>query len=141
MNYNIEEVLDLCELMAQESPFPFPANRDHWRKTLSSDLVSVIVVNSEQTPVGFILGIIHDSHPIFGDIRYGAELAWYVHQDYRGTGVAKRLLDKFEDWASINDCKFVVVAGIHNSSLPKVKHMYEKSGYKEVEVAFIKELK
>lgn len=141
MNYSdIEQVADLALLMYEESPYTLEVSREQFLRTLNSG-VEVIVHREDEKIVGFVLGMIGNAHPIWGDVKYAAELAWYVHPAYRGKGAAIQLLNEFEAWAAVNDCKFIVCAGMHNNSFDQVKSMYEKRGYTQAEVAFIRELK
>lgn len=136
----LEQVADLAMVMYEESPFKLSVDRSDFIKTLTSG-VHTITYSLDDRVVGFIIGGVGSGHPIWGDVKYAYELAWYVHPDYRSKGIAIKLLELFEEWAVTNEVEFIVCAAMHNNSFDQVKSMYEKRGYSQTEVAFIKELK
>lgn len=138
--FELEKVADLALLMYEEAPYSFNVSRDQFLETLNNGVIVHVAKDPEDTIIGFVIGVICESHPIFGNVKYAAELAWYVHPDHRGKGTAVKLLNEFEVYARVSGCKFVVCAAMHNSSFDQVKSMYEKNGYVATEVSFIKEL-
>lgn len=135
----IREVAELALRMYEEAPYSFPIRIEDIEETLTSG-VELFVEYEDDKAVGFAVGVIGTQHPIWGDTKYAAELAWYVLPEYRGAGVAKSLKKRLEAWARINDAKFIIMAAMHNDSFEQVKNMYEKTGYRLAESSFIKEI-
>ncbi len=83
--------------------------------------------------VGFLAGI--SSKFIFGTGRIASEVAWWINEDKRGTGVGKELINAFEYWAkNVAGCTLISMTSIDED----VGKLYEKNGYKLYERAYMK---
>lgn len=67
-----------------------------------------------------------------------SELFWFVLPGQRGGGL--QLLQAFEDWAREEGCSHAVMVHLHDSMPEKLQRLYERRGYKQVEVHYLKEL-
>ena len=66
------------------------------------------------------------------------ELYWFVHPGNRGSG--KLLLDAFEESAKKNGCVKAAMIHMVDSFPETLKTLYEKRGYKLIELHYTKEL-
>lgn len=85
-----------------------------------------VAINTEGKCVGFLWYILNGAFHSFPYLHIIA-----VKNEFRNFGIGKKLMDYFENEASRGCSKvFLVVADFN----PRVKHFYEKIGYKEVGV-------
>lgn len=73
----------------------------------------------------------------YGLDEQAVELAWWVDEEYRNTGLGKKLIEEFECWAARNGCRFVTMISLDD----QVGGYYEKNAYKLCERAYMKDLK
>ena len=66
------------------------------------------------------------------------ELIWYVNKEYRMSGIS--LLREAEKSLKLSGVNSIIMAVLENSKTDKLKSFYERLGYKQMEVHFIKEL-
>lgn len=99
-------------------------------------VTTLITLKADDTVVGFLAGLVNDTHPLFSKVKIASELAWYVTKDHRGHG--KLLLDAFEMWAKIMGCKYATVSDI--PQVTDLQKFYEKNGYKQTERSYLKVL-
>jgi len=101
--------------------------------------------------IGIMFGLVDDdTGEIYGalggckftDFNNGhlkaAELFWYVIEERRGEGI--KLLDAFEQWAKMNNCKYIHMMYLADLMPEVVKRIYERRGYKLAEMAYRKEV-
>ena len=79
-----------------------------------------IAANTEDTPVGMLLGMCTSS--VFSKTIAAEEILWWVEPSYRGQ--SSLMLKEFEIWARACNASTVVVAGFDN-----MQRFYERSGY------------
>lgn len=84
---------------------------------------------------GFIAGTIVPF--IYGDCKQAIELAWWVDEDQRKTGLGFKLLEEFECWAAANGARLVTMISLDDH----VGKFYEKQGYTLAERTYMKDLK
>lgn len=104
---------------------------------LDQQLLSVVEIDSEI--VGFAAGI---KGTLLGNRRAstGTELAWYVNPEHRSGTNGIKLLKHIESLAKAAGIKYWVMAYMESSMPETVKHIYEKMGYKQTEVLYMREL-
>ena len=83
---------------------------------------------------GFLAGTTHSF--LLGPQKMAAELGWYVKPESRGEQIGKSLIESFEDWARIMECKLIVMISLDD----KVGEYYKKNGYDLYERTYMKEL-
>lgn len=85
--------------------------------------------------VGMIGGM--SSPFVFGPGLLASEVAMWVEEDKRNTGVGNELINAFEYWAKhFAGCVFITLTSLDD----KVGKLYEKKGYALYERAYMKEL-
>lgn len=92
----------------------------------------VVVLLSEGK--GMIVGMVSPFN--YGYELIATELGWWVEPEHRSSGVGKELILAFEQWAIDQGCQHIVMVSL-DEDLGKY---YEKSGYRLVERAYMKEL-
>jgi GNAT superfamily N-acetyltransferase len=65
------------------------------------------------------------------------ECFWYVHPDSRGRGTS--LLKAYEQWADEQGCKKKIMVHLMDSMSDRLKNLYERKGYRAMEVHYVKE--
>lgn len=73
---------------------------------------------------------------MFGLDYIATEIAWWVDEDKRQTGLGTDLLRAFEEWAKHIGCKYATMISLDD----KLGNLYERMGYKLYERAYMKEL-
>ena len=103
-----------------------------------------------QNGMGVIFGLFGENEECYGalgalkvpDLNSGtliaAETFWFAEESHRGKGVF--LMKEFEKWAKSNGCKKIAMSYMVDSMPMKVKSIYEKFGYKQAEVSYVKEV-
>jgi GNAT superfamily N-acetyltransferase len=74
-------------------------------------------------------------------ITVASETLWWVEEEYRRSRYGLILFDAFEEWASAIGASTVAVSHFPNTIGSSISKLYKKRGYKEMENAYIKELK
>lgn len=85
---------------------------------------------------GALGGIIHRDLNNFDMVA--VECFWYMLPGSRGNGIA--LLNEFESWAKLAGAKRVAMIHLTNLQPEILRKLYERRGYKEIEVHYVKEL-
>lgn len=88
---------------------------------------------------GFIGGIVGTSYTNF-NIKIGQELFWWIEPQYRNSGVGSLLLQAVELKAKELGLAYWTMIYLVNIEPEKTKHLYERSGYKQTEIGYTKEL-
>ena len=65
------------------------------------------------------------------------ELFWFVFPDHRGIGL--ELLDIYEKWARDEGCSEIRMIHLPRLMPDRLKRLYQRRGYRELEVAYGKE--
>ncbi len=85
--------------------------------------------------VGFIAGMAVPF--VFGPHYIASEVAWWINEDKRKSGVGSELVAAFEYWAkNVAGCTIITLTGLDDN----IGKFYEKKGYKLYERAYMKEL-
>lgn len=100
-----------------------------------------LVLYKDLYPVGVLLGLNVNTHPVFRKTGITIEQLWWVDPQYRGSKHATKLIDAFEEWSRQIGVKRVVMGHFHDEVGSKVKKYYERSGFKLFETCYMKELK
>lgn len=85
--------------------------------------------------VGFIAG---QATPfVFGPHYIASEIAWWINEEKRNSGIGEELVEAFEYWAkNVAGCTIITLTSLDDG----VGKFYEKKGYKLHERAYMKEL-
>ena len=85
--------------------------------------------------VGFLAGMA--SPFLFGPHLIASEIAWWIEQEKRNSGIGKELVEAFEYWAkNVAGCTMITLTSLDDN----VGKFYEKKGYALYERAYMKEL-
>jgi GNAT superfamily N-acetyltransferase len=91
--------------------------------------------------------ILDDFHGALGALAYqdpndgelvATEMFWIVSPEHRGKGM--ELLKAFEHWAKSIGCKRTIMVHLKDSMPDKLKTIYKRNKYVEMETHYIKEL-
>lgn len=111
--------------------------RDMIELCISEDLLSVIDLDGEL--VGFAAGL---KGALLGNrsAAVGTELAWWVDTNHRKGSNGIKLLKHIEAAAKAVGIKYWTMAYMESSMPETIKCIYEKMGYKQTEVLYMREL-
>jgi GNAT superfamily N-acetyltransferase len=136
----IYKISDLARQFAVDSSFA-ESDMAHvekfWNNVIDNGSGAVYAAVENKTVIGAI-GMI--KHP---DIHCGkmtaVECFWVVLKEYRKSNIGIELLKEFERWADENGCKRKGMIHLADSMPDKLKVLYERLGYKLLELHYIKE--
>lgn len=137
-----KDISSLVRLMKEAHRFaqlPFPFSAPHAFNIAQSHiqndglLALVCTADDDSSPQGLLLASTQ-MHP-FSPVKYAAEVMWYIRPIYRGRH-AISMMKAYEAWAYKHNCSFVGMAGL--TAFPRIKILYQRLGYSEVETHFIK---
>ena len=99
-----------------------------------------LVLYKDLKPIGILLGMKVDTHPVFRKTGITIEQLWWIDPVYRGSKVATKLIEAFEEWSRQVGVKRMVMGHFNDLIGTKVKKYYERSGFKLLEQSYVKEL-
>lgn len=104
---------------------------------ISISLMSVVEIDNEI--VGFAAGV---KSPLLGNnsVFCGSELAWWVNPGHRGGINGIKLFKHLEGLAKDAGIKYWVMAYMESSMPEAIKGIYEKMGYVQSEVSYMRVL-
>lgn len=117
--YNAESVVSTLRVLAEQKML-----------LVATDYLDII---------GFVGGMVA---PMYMNLDYkmGTELFWWVHPNYRKSGVGQALLEGIEKAAKAAGCKFWTMIAMQCMAPERAGAIYEKAGYRWVERSYAKEL-
>jgi GNAT superfamily N-acetyltransferase len=137
---DLPAIMDLGRLFFIEGKLPgrlIPeVAADNWAKLIASG-AGMIFVLCPDTKVEGALGAIA-YHDLNDGAVVAAEMFWYVHPDYRGNGL--RLVSAFEQWATEQGAERILIAHMRALMPERLKALYSRRGYSEVETFYFKNL-
>lgn len=142
IRYAVRADINRCVELIQESHkaagFEFKFMPDCARSIFLQHVFDVdkecIVLELDGQIEGLLL-CAHGQHP-FGAGRVSKETLWYISMAGRG-GNAIKMLKQYEKWATEQKCDIIAMASLVSNDVSK---LYERLGYKPLEVHFIKAL-
>jgi len=98
---------------------------------------AIYIAASDNVIVGFLVGVITSTwyNP---NTRVAAELAWWVDDSHKNSGVGIKLLKSFEKWSKLNNADVVVVSDFIKQGFKPAGQMLERLGYGCFERSFTK---
>lgn len=136
----IERLGELAEKFYASSEFlqgfSLEVFRESWTSFLSSGLGVIFVLEADGKLMGAIGGLKYPD-PNSGEWT-ATEFFWFVDEACRGKGLL--LLKRFEEWARGQGCKKILMVHLLDLMPEKVKRVYERYGYKAIEVHYAKEV-
>ena len=103
---------------------------------IESDQGCIYVMEDDGFIVGAIVGLVNQMP--FGTHPVATELAWFVHEKFRGNKQSLLLVSAFEEWAKSVGAEYVVMAHIH--TINNLEKVYTKLGYEPAETAYAKRI-
>ena len=135
----LEGLFQLADQFFVDSEFLKDFDRDifvqSWRGFLNSGNGIIFVMEKDGVFTGAI-GALKFPDPNNGRL-IASELFWYVDREHRGHGL--KLLDAFEAWADSCGCQQKIMVYLADLMPEQVKHIYERKGYKQMEIHYTKE--
>lgn len=110
---------------------------ENWKKIIAGDIGVIFIIVESDKIVGILGGM---KYPDINSGRLVAtELFWYVDKEHRGRG--GELLRLFEGWAKGMGCKKIIMVHMADLMPDKLKTIYKRKGYTEMEVHYVKEVR
>jgi len=127
------DLFDLARLLAT-SATPYRDAFDRVFADILADTHQCLIVAEAPTRlVGYLYGLTHPAFHANGNIAWVEEL--YVEDVQRGTGLGRRLMDRFEHWAQDTaDAQYIAVA------TRRAHDFYRAIGYTESATYYKKDL-
>lgn len=135
---DITRCVELMKESHEAANFAFPFFENYARSLFAYHIkenAATIIVLELSGIVEGILMCTASEHP-FGAGKIAKETLWYISEKGRG-GNAIKMLKEYENWAIKNNCKTIGMASLCSND---VSRLYERLGYKAMEVHFTKEL-
>lgn len=121
--YNPDAVADLCGWLI-----------DNWEHGFI-----LVLADTDDTVKGFILVTV--SPFIFSpDVKVAGELAFYVDEDLRRSGLGRELMEYAESVAKVRGIRYMSLIAMETCMPDQVAAMYVDMGYTRTETTFVKEL-
>lgn len=110
-----------------------------WRAFISQGVGYVVAAFDGNELVGCIGGVIvPDSND--GEI-FANEMFWFVSQKHRGSRLSLKLFDEYERVAKQYGAVRISMVHLANDTSEKLSNLYQRRGYRPVEVHYVKEVK
>jgi GNAT superfamily N-acetyltransferase len=109
-----------------------------WHTILNLKLGALWRADQDHRLTGLLGGIF--SPDLCDGVIVAQEAFWFVHPDYRGGMTGIRLFHAFEDWSKEIGASRIIMAHLTNSMPEKLKSFYQRSGFREVETTYMREL-
>lgn len=137
-----EDVLALwpiLEEMHAEGDFrDIPIDYDKVNKILSlcveSDDFMCVIMRHEDRIIGFYIALI--TNEWFSNEPSAGELALYITPEYRSTGLAPILINRYLSWARKKNVKIISAGTTSNVNSEKTKRLYEGFGFNTIGFLF-----
>lgn len=97
----------------------------------------IVVAETHGGDLVGLLGLAVVTHP-FSAAHFAEEQAWWVEPIYRRGTLGPRLVNYALEWARLRGLQFVKMGAPANA--PEVAAFYERSGFRAIETAYVKEL-
>lgn len=137
---DISDILRMAEKFWAQTDYKVPFDGDSILDVLSMCMEQgLCMVLVDEKVVGFVAGI---KFPLLGNKAYtiGAELAWWVDEDYRSGHNGLLLMRSIEDAAKQAGVNFWTMMNLESLNPEVAEKIYLRSGYKKTESTFLKVL-
>lgn len=145
---DFNKILKLAkELHEAELPFDKNLNKNYYnnkkeikdlKKSISSRKKVVLVAESDNDVIGYVNGYLMDKEEAYIEkVAYLDQLC--VSEKCRKQGVGKMLINEFTKIMKEKNAKFIKLNAFENN-IPAVS-LYEKEGFKEYSIYYMKEIK
>lgn len=145
---DIPKILPLIQAFHKETLKPFgmgwdPVSVENTILSFSENHTGLVVETKQADESYKIIGCIGGAiAPSFTDYKQSifVESIWYVLPEYRGGRTGIKLLDLVEDYCRQKGISKIVMIGMFDDNIERLSGFYNKKGYKELELHFIKDL-
>lgn len=135
---DVDSVVALMRESHAAAGFSFPFIESYARALFFQHITSAnmtCILLELKSGVDGVLMCAHGQHP-FGAGKVAKETLWYISKKGRG-GSAFKMLKEYEDWAKEQTCDIISMASLVSND---VSAIYERAGYKPMEIHFVKAL-
>lgn len=134
--HEIENLIPLAKAFIAESGEDIPFDPDHfketWEQILASDAGAIIKYEKDGKIIG-ALGFLVYKDILSGELK-STETFWFVSKEFRGVGLL--LFDEFERISKERGVKRIMMAHLSKLTPERLKTLYLKKGYREVETYY-----
>lgn len=137
--------LPFAEEMADVSAFDALAGQgvrenaiEYRREQFENDARTTFVADSGEDLVGYVSVERRESPPVFARGEAGYVHGLYVLSEYRGTGLASRLFERAQEWASQRGCVHLSL-DVHPDNEP-ARSIYREWGFQPVRERLVRPL-
>lgn len=122
------------EIIRAERPFDETLDQDpisyyDLRQLVLSDEAVVMVAKEDSEIIGSGYALIRDAKPYLDHKKYTYLGFMYTHNDYRGKGINKTIVDALVQWSKAKGIHEIRLT-VYNDNLPAIR-AYEKVGFKK----------
>lgn len=139
-NDDLPEILRMAERFWAQTDYKVPFDADSITSVFDMCMGQNLCMVLEGDGVhGFVVGI---KFPLMGNNAYmiGAELAWWVDEEYRSGRNGHMLMQAIENAAKDSGVRFWTMMNLESLNPEVAEKIYLRSGYKKTESTFLKEL-
>lgn len=137
-SHEIDKLIPLARAFIAESTEDIPFNENHfkatWTQLLASKVGTVLKYEKDNEIVGVLGFMIYPD--MLSGLTVATEAFWFVRKENRGAGL--RLLEEFEYTAKNMGAKQIRMAHLKNLMPEKLRSIYLKRGYIEIETTYEK---
>lgn len=136
---DIETVVRLAVTFIRQSPYKNePMDEGEVRELIRLMLTDknkgiIVLLMKDDLPVGFIGGLL--TKMFFSKDMMASEIFWWVDPQYR-TRKSLMLKEAFEFWAKRVGARYIAMSSPANDT--RVSRFYERTGYENIENAYLK---
>jgi len=122
------------EIIRAERPFDETLDQDpisyyDLRQLILSNEAEVMVAEEDSKIIGSGYALIRDAKPYLDHKKYTYLGFMYTHNDYRGKGINKTIVDALVQWSKAQGIHEIRLT-VYNDNLPAIR-AYEKVGFKK----------
>jgi len=122
------------EIIRAERPFDETLDKDpisyyDLRQLILSNEAEVMVAEEDSKIIGSGYALIRDAKPYLDHKKYTYLGFMYTHNDYRGKGINKTIVDALVQWSKAKGIHEIRLT-VYNDNLPAIR-AYEKVGFKK----------
>lgn len=147
---DIKELLEMSTKFFEASPYSKldELNTKELENTIYNVLflqglgraVFLVSTDKDDKATGMLAAMVNKS--MWSQNSIATEMAWWVEEDDRKSGVGKKLIEGYEYWTKMINAKLISLSTLMALDPDaKLSDFYEKQGYVKAEQAFVKEVK
>lgn len=137
---DIPHILRMAELFWSKTDYNVPFDPDSIMGLINACMGQrMLMVLDDGHPVGFVAGVVF---PLMANNAYtiGAELAWWVDEEYRSGRNGLALMGAIEGAAKDAGVNFWTMMNLESLNPEVAETIYRRAGYKKTESTFLKVL-